>query len=480
MRLVSRKIGAVLEANMATPANFGLVFNKWLVFKEDKGILKPVAKEAKQSLIAGYEKSRKQAGELLKQQHLRQASYCQAMEAAGWRTFVVEAELTSSYVSGLGMAHPTETGLVLDHTTGMPYIPAAGQKGVMRLAHMVNSLLDSDEEWQELDMLFEKGVVKKEKNRDTGKMEICWQEDNASKTLFGFSEKKDALAGQAVVLDAYPLTTPTLGEEILNPHFMKYYGGDRGPTEDQSPIPVKFLVVKPGARFVFRLLLRRQLANALETDHEKLASLLEKNIHRAIIAEGMGAKTALGFGRFECIATGEPKTVRGWQKEKDNKKHPWRSLVQKIMAVGDWGQLKQRMEHADTQVYQAQPEVGQAVKEAAGIVRKSNLKKWPAERDKLVGEWLRPSGIVWEHLAAVTKPMSASLTPEEQDAVERIEKLTDWGAWKNARIVLESLPLPVLKKLREKFKKWGCDGKKAKKDKKAAWKSVNLSLRSHK
>ncbi len=477
MRLVSREIGAVLEVNKTTAANFGLVFNKWLVFQENKGILKPVVKEAKQPLIDSYEKTRKQANKLLKKQHVQQASYCRAMEAAGWQSFVIEAKLTSPYVSGLGMAHPTETGLVLDHTTGLPYIPAASQKGVMRLAHIINSLLDSDEKWLELDTLFEKGVVKKEKNRDTDKMEICWQEDNAGKTLFGFSGEKDALAGQLVVLDAYPLTSPTLGEEILNPHFMKYYSGDRGPTEDQSPIPIKFLVVKPGSRFIFRLLLRRQLAHVLETNQEKLASLLEKNINRAIIEEGMGAKTALGFGRFKYIATGEPKTILDWLGEKAIKKYPWRPLAQKIKAVSDWGQLKQRMEHADTQVYQTQPEIGKAVKEAATIVRKSNLKRWPSERDKLVKEWLKPSGVAWEHLAAVTEPMPASLTPEEHDAVERIEKLTDWGAWKNTRIALESLPLPVLKKLREKFKQWGCDSKKAKKDKKISWKLVNLSLK---
>ncbi len=320
MRLVSREIGAVLEANKTTPANFGLVFNKWLVFKEDKGIFKPVVKEAKQPLIDSYEKTRKQANELLKKQHLRQASYCRVMEAVGWHSFVVEAKLTSPYVSGLGMAHPTETGLVLDHTTGLPYIPAASQKGVVRLAHIINSLLDSDEEWQKLDTLFEKGVVKKEKNRDTGKTEICWQEDNASKTLFGFSEKKDALAGQLVVLDAYPLTAPSLGEEILNPHFMKYYGGDRGPTEDQSPIPVKFLVVKPGARFVFRLLLRRQLASALETNHGNLALLVEKNLVRAITEEGMGAKTAIGFGRFKIIAKQEPEAIQKALRKKKKKR----------------------------------------------------------------------------------------------------------------------------------------------------------------
>lgn len=477
MRLVSQQTSRILDANRNTPANFGLIFNKWLDFKEVRGTVKPVAQENKQLLIDKYKKSSREVAALLKNRHLAQMSYCAAMGKNGWRSFIFEAELVSPFVSGLGMTHPTETGMVLDHTTGVPYIPAASQKGVMRLAHIINALRDDDGKWQVMESLLAAGIVEKKINKKSGEEEICWQEDDASKTLFGFSGNNNSLAGQIVVLDAYPLSVPELDEEILNPHFMEYYNGKRGPTEDQSPIPIKFLVVKPGARFVFRLLLRRQLANALEADQDKLASLLEKNIHRAITEEGMGAKTALGFGRFKHIATGEPKTVRDWQEDEEIKKYPWRPQVQKIKAVSDWGQLKQRMEHVDTLAYQVQPEIGQAVKEAASIVRKGNLKRWPTERDKLVEEWLIPSGTAWEHLAAVTEPMPASLTPEEQDAVERIEKLTNWGAWKNARIVLEPLPLPVLKKLREKFKKWGCDGKKAKKDKKTAWKSVNLSLK---
>jgi CRISPR-associated protein Cmr6 len=259
---------------------------------------------------------------------------------------------------------------------------------------------------------------------------------------------------------------------------MKYYSGERGPTEDQSPIPVKFMVVKSGSDFVFRLLLRQPLEAAWEKDQKKLESVIQKNLHRAISEEGMGAKTALGFGRFVVIATEEPEKVQGWlrkqQEDKEQKKHPWRPTLRRIESVTDWGQLKQLLGNKDIQIYQVQAEVGQTVKDAADRIRKASPKKWEEERDKLVGEWIKPSMIVWEPLAAACASVPDTLTPDEQAAVEQIGKIADWGAWKNAEkagATLESLPLPALKKLREKFMTWKI--KDGKGDKPTIWKALN-------
>lgn len=478
MRLVSQETNAVLESNKNSSANFGLIFNKWLVYGEEKGVVKPVVSQNRQPLIDQYGKATKMTAELLKQRHIQQAGYCRAMERAGWRAFIVHARLTSSFVSGLGMAHPTETGMVLDHTSGLPYIPAAGQKGVLRLAHLINSLCDENGKWLSEEKLKQLDSISI-KNGD-----LMWNEDSASKTIFGAGGDKDALAGQLVVLDAYPLTPPVLGEEILNPHFKDYYEGKRPPTEDQSPVPIKFLVVKQGAEFVFRLLLRQSFASAQEKDQEKLADFIEKNLRRAICEEGVGAKTALGFGRFEVIGKGEPESVAEWQRkqkeEEEQLKYPWRPAVRKIEAAGDWGQLKQLLENAEVQAYQSRSDVGQAVIETAGRIRKSNPKKWESTRDNLLAEWLGLSGVAWESSAEPVGENQNSLTPEEQAAMARVEQLSEWGAWKNAGLAMESLPLPALKKLRENFKSWGCDGKKAKADKQDAWKNVNALLRQGK
>jgi CRISPR-associated protein Cmr6 len=148
-----------------------------------------------------------------------------------------------------------------------------------------------------------------------------------------------------------------------------------------------------------------------------------------------------------------------------------------IHAVTDWGQLDQKMKDAKLIEYQAQPEIAQALRDVAAKVRDNHKKKWTPDRDAAVAEWLQPSGIAWEPLAKKNEQTGLILSPEEQAAVDMIEKLSDWGAWKNAHIALETLPLPAWEKLRYKFKVWGCDGKKAKDDKKQAWKNLNILLR---
>ncbi len=304
MRLVSQQLNNALKNPGSILVNFGLFFNKMLEYDDKLRDFKPIVNQRRQPLIDQYEKSRREMDVLLKERHLRQAAYCRSMGKAGWKAFVFHAKLKSPFVSGLGMSHPTETGLVLDHTIGVPYIPATSQKGVLRVAHLVNTLLDDNGKDKDRDQLLKEGVLRKGKEAD----EFFWNEDDAFKTLFGYSGKTDSLAGQLVVLDAYPLTTPELGEEILNPHYPDYYKKNRGPTEDQSPIPVKFLVAQPGAEFVFRVMLRRPLAKAPlgEDAQRRLETVVLKNIRRALTEEGFGAKTALGFGRFEIIGEVEP------------------------------------------------------------------------------------------------------------------------------------------------------------------------------
>ncbi|MEZ0329687.1 MAG: type III-B CRISPR module RAMP protein Cmr6 [Dissulfuribacterales bacterium] len=496
MRLISRELANSFDVSQ--PINFSLYFNKMLTYHDnfsyrdierkngnerEKGIkesFKPCEGEIngkrfrdeqygpyrQHNLV--YKQSKEKMERILRHRHIHQAAYCKAMEQAGWKSIIIHAKLTSPFVSGLGMAHPTETGLVLDHTSGCPYIPASSQKGVLRLAHIINSMMDD----------------KEVEDKDTKEVKYCWQEDDVSKTIFGYSEKQNSLAGQLVVLDAYPLKPPELGEEILNPHFIEYYGGKRGPTEDQDPIPVKFLVVKAGAEFVFRLLLRLPFGKALEKDQDKLVKLIKNNLIRAITEEGMGAKTSIGFGRFfvsEGVSEGEPPEVQKWfeeyEKQREQKLFPWRPLLKKIEEAKDWGQLKQLMENSALLEYQANKEIGAALKNAADEIRKNNAQKWTADRDKLVSDWLKPSSVDWEILQKEQQVADAAITQEEQADVEKIKKMSDWGAWKSAKMDMSALSLSALDVLKKRFEEWGCNNKKAKSDKRDAWKQLQSILR---
>ncbi len=485
MKLVSRQINEALAANTSAPMNFGLLFNKYLDYeREGREDWVPKAKKDKATLIGLYERSNKETNNLLQTTHLRQYNYCRQMKSNGWHYFVVEAELSSPFVSGLGMSHPTETGLVLDHTSGVPYIPAAGQKGVMRLAHMINSMKDEDGNWKELEQLYEQDIIKDE-NKDGEKI-TCWQEDGSSKTLYGYSGKKDSLAGQLIILDAYPLEPPTLKEEIINPHFMKYYGGSRGPTEDQSPVPVKFLAVSPGVKFVFRFLLRKSLNNALEKNQNRLIDLVQKAVQYALTKEGVGAKTSLGFGRFTDLKEAEPEKVKGWlrivDEEKEATNFPWRAVVREIKAVKEWNWgmfLQNIINNDEAKKYQQEQEIGIAARSLAEKVRRENPKKWTEERDKTTREWLAESGVTWRSNNNKSQGSPIDISPKIQQELNTIYSLKDWGSYQQAKLEVENLSKQALRALAQRMKKeWGCSGKKAKKEKKSALHKINKLVKN--
>jgi CRISPR type III-B/RAMP module RAMP protein Cmr6 len=513
MKLVSRQLS--LTHKERQPINFSLYLNKMLLFHDnftyrdverrhgqerERGIketFKPCEGELNGKRFREeqygpfrqhnpvYCKSTSLSAEILKQRQLQQAACCRAMEAAGWRSFVIHARLTSPFVSGLGMAHPTETGLVLDHTSGMPYIPASSQKGVLRLAYLINTLRDDQGNWLPEDTLARDRIIERGKD---GQWQ--WLEDAASRTLFGSGGDKDAIAGQVVVLDAYPLTPPELGEEILNPHYGEYYQGVRGPTEDQSPIPIKFLVVKAGAEFVFRLLLRTPFANAKSTPQNGLVHLVEKTLRGAITEEGMGAKTAVGFGRFTILAQQDPPLIGTWQKEIDEGQKPWLKVVSLIDGIdNNWGQFKHALqENAQVKEYQSIKEVAIAVREAALRIKKAFPKKWDEKRDIIMADFLRPAGLDWKiaqgpNPQAGKTPGAGTSTPcpEEQAAVERIKAIDGFSGDLMQKIEAELLPLSALLRLRERMKnEWDCDGRNVKPAKKKAWKQVKSLINQKK
>jgi len=462
MRFVSQEINSCLDHDPGTRANFGLIFNKWLSYRQNKGKFEPEAFQNPGTLITKFKAVKTPAAEVLKQHHVRQAEYCRAMEKAGWTLFVLHAELTAPFVSGLGMTHPTETGLVLDHTSGMPYIPAAGQKGVLRLAHLVNSLRGENGDWLSENLLKEKGIIDDDMN---------WMEDDASRTLFGYGGDTKALAGQLTILDAYPLKPPELGEDILNPHYNDYYQGNRGPTEDQSPVLVKFLVVKPGLDFVFRVLLRMPFSDALAKDQDQLAGLIRHNLERALTEVGMGAKTSLGFGRFKILSSEEPADIADWKDELDEKLRPWNTFIRESRLINDWNQFKQKvLERIEGQeweyAWQQRLDVAQAVKVAAEQIRVDKPDRWTEERDDKIAEWLQPAGVRWERQSAADTPVADNPLLEK---IRSFKRPADY----DRSLEIANLDIECCRALQPLFKQWKWDKKrKAKPNNHQLWKTL--------
>ena len=222
----------------------------------------------------------KRASSLLTNIHKLQNDYIEDLKGSGIKTFEVRAKTISPFITGLGSGHPTETGMILDRNTGLPYIPASSIKGVLRLAYAVNL------------------ANEKYADGNVPNVELI--------KYFGSESDSDPKRGQLIILDAYPEQVPKLKLDIMNSHFKDYYRGkdDNGtehkqPVETENPNPKKFLVVvadeekKEEIRFVFRCAFI-PLKND-SCDESEIRDMFKT----AFETIGFGGKTSIGYGRFE-------------------------------------------------------------------------------------------------------------------------------------------------------------------------------------
>lgn len=165
----------------------------------------------------------------------------------------------SRFVTGLGREHPVENGFAWHPTLGTPYIPGSSIKGLLRA-------------WAILD----------------------GQVDAADKIL-GCQESPDGANGQVgmvILFDAIPLVPVKLEVDVMTPHYADYYGNGDAPGDWLSPVPIPFLAVAAGTPFQFGVAPR----TAVGKEHLELIAEWLKD---ALQWLGAGAKTAVGYGRFE-------------------------------------------------------------------------------------------------------------------------------------------------------------------------------------
>jgi CRISPR-associated protein Cmr6 len=193
-------------------------------------------------------------------------------------------------VSGLGIAHPFETGCVFDRTYGVPYLPGSSIKGAARA-------------WAE----------ERRNNNDQ-----CWgstpNDDTVLDAVFGPepSERRAGVftpaQGAVIFFDAYPSAWPKLEVDVLNPHYKEYYEGKMPPADWLSPVPIYFLTVAPGQTFEFAVAVKKPVSKetlkaAGVSDAAGLARKALLAVQGAAEELGLGGKTAVGYGYFTAVKT---------------------------------------------------------------------------------------------------------------------------------------------------------------------------------
>lgn len=117
--------------------------------------------------------------------------------------------------------------------------------------------------------------------------------------LFGGSLKGDSksYSGLVVFHDAWMCPWEARRDrgdwfdmDIITPHYTSYYRGEGAPTGMDDPLPIKIAALCPGLRFQVVL-----------QGPEKHRKFVRTWLREALEVDGIGGKTAAGYGRFEYV-----------------------------------------------------------------------------------------------------------------------------------------------------------------------------------
>lgn len=313
-----------LDAHRRECSNLGLWLDRYVDWAEQRSRGRQPTMEAKKRdapmlrrTPKGFMEMGEEAAALV--EACRQRSDAQR-ESLKRRGYVVSASLIAApdyrLALGFGAEHVLETGICLHRIYGFPLIPGSSLKGAARArafwevadelevpdtsrASRAEGEGENDTPLQLLDRLLSEGRVKEQeaKLRRLKEHDECrgiaklraltfdgWSElARAFYGVFGTTEQQ----GGVTFFDAYPINTPTLETDVLNPHYVKYYGGGQTPPANYfEPVPTYFLTVARGTHFRF----------ALAGKDGNLVAKAEDWLTGALEELGVGSKTASGYG----------------------------------------------------------------------------------------------------------------------------------------------------------------------------------------
>lgn len=181
--------------------------------------------------------------------------------------------LDYSIVLGLGQQSVSETSMLIHPIYGVPFIPGQAFKGVVR-NYCVVEVFEGDEQDAMSDDLF--------------------------KTIFGREEidpSNTEYKGGVIFHDAFIVDGKfELCRDITNCHYPRYYQSGKKITDSESPNPIKFNVIK-NAVFHFAYSIRKKESDYIKSIGEKHQTF-DEMVKNALEYYGLGAKTAVGYGRF--------------------------------------------------------------------------------------------------------------------------------------------------------------------------------------
>lgn len=245
----------------------------------------------------------------------------------------IESVSEAPFMTGVGMEHPLENGFAFLNPYGLPYLPGASVKGVLRQAAEALALdegLNDRGGWDILAVWWLFGfdatsACLANPQSDAAKglraaIEAGSLDPELAKPfapildLIGGGEaqqrrQKIHRKGALAFWDVFPEPAGgTLAIDILTPHYAPYYQKGLPPADCYAPTPVPFLTLPPKSRFRFQVqfLDRAALPASLR---ERWRTLIEKAFDRAFAWHGFGAKTAVGYGQMQRVRESGAETM---------------------------------------------------------------------------------------------------------------------------------------------------------------------------
>lgn len=217
-------------------------------------------------------------------------------------------KLEAQLIVDSGGGTTEHAGLCIHPHFGVPMIPGSAVKGVTR--HLLwikwRDAVESEEKDKAKDFAKELVDVFGYPTGDDGKIKEGkktivrtpnldhWCQENIPELVLDSNKKAEALAGKIVFLPAMPIGSAQLDVDVLTCHHMEYYSPTKEKThatDDESPNPQFFPVVKKGATFEFAV---RPTLRGTDAMVQRALILIQE----ALELNGIGSKTSAGYGWF--------------------------------------------------------------------------------------------------------------------------------------------------------------------------------------
>ncbi|MCX6878615.1 MAG: type III-B CRISPR module RAMP protein Cmr6 [Verrucomicrobia bacterium] len=204
--------------------------------------------------------------------------------AYGGRAAITIGQLEGRLAINLADSLIQNAGICLDRLFGLPFIPGTAVKGVTRHAALSDLRAGTEDEKARLLPIF---------CAVFGTAETDFADGDLRDYRRFMAGKGSDQKGAVSFLPAHPLNEARIIVDLTNVHYPDYYR--TGMTEDLSrekPRPNPFPVVETGTQFAFCLVL-----NGMSSE-KKLLEQATRWLELALTENGIGAKTASGYGWF--------------------------------------------------------------------------------------------------------------------------------------------------------------------------------------